>query len=383
VQKPFFSIVIPTRNRPALFIQAVLSALRQDFEDFEVVVSDNSSDEKTQRIVEDMADPRLRIFKPDTNLSMHEHWEFATQKANGQYVMMVTDRSVLKRHALRTIHAAILSSKSTASVCYWRWTLFDEKCNLEFADYPIIQSGKTFEWESSTVAKNFANGEKGFSYNLPRTLNSCYSADLAKKIRDEHGTLFTPISPDFTSAFYFLAYSPHVLFLDIPLFISQGLDVSNGGGTYSSVSSALDYLNSLGNFEYFKYVPLKIPLVENMIFEDFLSIQAQAGGNLAGIELSWPHYFITCYRELIQKKAIGPRALPENMALFIEWTRVLATFDHHTQTVVKTSLSDLRGARVRTFIKNTRLGPFILRLKRRYECRGHSPKTILEHAGFN
>ena len=41
---PFFSIVMPTRNRANLLKYALRSALQQTFQDYEVVVSDNQSE---------------------------------------------------------------------------------------------------------------------------------------------------------------------------------------------------------------------------------------------------------------------------------------------------------------------------------------------------
>ncbi|MBK5567266.1 glycosyltransferase, partial [Ensifer sp. SSB1] len=39
---PVFSVVIPTRNRPDILVDAVASVLEQTFSDLELIVSDNS-----------------------------------------------------------------------------------------------------------------------------------------------------------------------------------------------------------------------------------------------------------------------------------------------------------------------------------------------------
>lgn len=44
MSNPFFTIVIPTRNRPELFELALKSVLGQDFQDFEVIVVNDGSD---------------------------------------------------------------------------------------------------------------------------------------------------------------------------------------------------------------------------------------------------------------------------------------------------------------------------------------------------
>jgi glycosyltransferase involved in cell wall biosynthesis len=50
--QPLVSILIPTHNRPEYFEIALKSALAQSYENFEVVVSDNSSDDLTARRIE-------------------------------------------------------------------------------------------------------------------------------------------------------------------------------------------------------------------------------------------------------------------------------------------------------------------------------------------
>src|SRR6187200_310428 len=57
---PLFSIVIPTYNRSELVQGAVRSILDQTFDDYEVVVSDNCSQDDTQAVIAGFQDPRVR-----------------------------------------------------------------------------------------------------------------------------------------------------------------------------------------------------------------------------------------------------------------------------------------------------------------------------------
>ena len=43
-RQPFFSIVIPTKNRPEYLRESIQSVLLQDFTDYELIVSDNFND---------------------------------------------------------------------------------------------------------------------------------------------------------------------------------------------------------------------------------------------------------------------------------------------------------------------------------------------------
>jgi len=54
INRPFFSIVIPTHNRADLLYFAVKSFLQQDFGDFEIIISDNNSTDNTKDILKSL-----------------------------------------------------------------------------------------------------------------------------------------------------------------------------------------------------------------------------------------------------------------------------------------------------------------------------------------
>ena len=60
-----FSILIPTRNRLDLLRYAVDSVRRQDYDDWEIVVSDNASTQDVAGYVRGLGDARVRYFRSD------------------------------------------------------------------------------------------------------------------------------------------------------------------------------------------------------------------------------------------------------------------------------------------------------------------------------
>lgn len=374
---PFFSVIIPTRNRPELFKDALQSVLLQDFNDFEVIISDNSTDENTQVAIEPFVNnSKLIAFRADGNLSMPQHWEFATQKARGRYVLVLTDRSVLKQHALHTIHAAINASVDDVLVCAWRWSLFDDNTGCEYADFPLIKQDAIVNLSSQEIARNFVNRQEGYPYDLPRALNSCYRNDIAAHIRN-HRALFLPLSPDFTSAFLLLAHTKQVLFLDTALFISQGLSVSNGGQASDSISAAESYLSTLGITDYYAHVPIKMPLVENIIFEDFLAIQELIGGELNKVDMNWVEYFVRCRKEIIGKTSAKE-------AFKNQWELALNAIDEDTHNKIKKRLSALWWGRFKTHIKKIKFVVILITAIKNvsFYRKKYQPTTILVTAGY-
>ncbi len=62
MNKPFFTVVIPTHNRSILLKRAVESVLSQTFEDFELIVIDDHSTDDTASVVKSFTDPRIRYL---------------------------------------------------------------------------------------------------------------------------------------------------------------------------------------------------------------------------------------------------------------------------------------------------------------------------------
>ena len=63
---PQLSVVIPTRNRPAMVKRCVDSILTNSFEEFELIVVDQSTDRQTQQLLQGIDDPRLRYLPTTT-----------------------------------------------------------------------------------------------------------------------------------------------------------------------------------------------------------------------------------------------------------------------------------------------------------------------------
>lgn len=364
--QPFFSVVIPTRSRPVLLRDALWSAAHQDFPDYEVIVSDNFNDESTRQAAAPfLDDPRVRYVRTEADLPMPAHWEWATAHARGRYVLVVTDRSVLMQGALARIHRALVAHGDDIVVCSWRWSLFEETAGVLYGE----GGGRSRDRDTATllfserIARGFVDHSDEYPFALPRGLNSCYRQDAAQRIRDRLGGLFVPVSPDFTSAFLLLAHTPGVLHIDDALFISQGLGVSNGGRGVAATCAP--YLETLATTHAYDHVPIKAPIVENVVFNDFLAVQQRAGGYLAGVRANWVEYFVACYRELLEKEGAGVLDAATLAEMFAAWESASAGCDAPTRAEVAARLLRLGPLRAKVMLKRTPLGPVLVGLKRR------------------
>ena len=89
MKNPYFSILIPTKNRSQLLENAVHSVLNQDFSDLEIIVSDNDDGvSKSGSVIEKFSDARIK-YKRTGGLSMVENWQVALEMASGKNVIQV------------------------------------------------------------------------------------------------------------------------------------------------------------------------------------------------------------------------------------------------------------------------------------------------------
>lgn len=377
-------------NRHFLLPDAINSVLLQEFGDFELVISDNHNDERTRQAIEPfLRDPRIRCRRTNEVLSMPEHWEFATGELFGKYVMVLTDRSVLKKGALRAIYDGISEAGGSPPVCSWRWAGYDEMSGVVSGDHGSAVDAKPEVLQAVNIAQEFADNPVNSPYKLPRGLNSCYRADVADEIRAKFGGFFLPLTPDYSSAFMLLAKCDTVLYFDTPLFLSQGGAISNGGKCMEKTAAA--YLQTLRVGNYYAHVPIKSPLVKNTIWNDLFTAKAEAGGNLNKIHIDWFIYFVDCYKELLQK--LGSPANSEKLIkeLFDEWRRALASADSATQHRVLEKVGHLSKLKRRMRWRRSfvgvsanalkQFGYQLLGLKKRKTVPCHA--SVLEAAGFH
>lgn len=100
-----FTIAIPVRNGADYLRQALDSALAQTFRDFEIVVSDNASEDATPQILAEYRakHPQLRVLRTPSMLSLSGNWNNAYAAAHGDWVKILAHDDLLHTMCLERI----------------------------------------------------------------------------------------------------------------------------------------------------------------------------------------------------------------------------------------------------------------------------------------
>jgi glycosyltransferase involved in cell wall biosynthesis len=88
-QNPRVSVFIPVHNREHYVAVAVNSILAQTFTDFELIVVDDGSTDRTPEVLSRYSDPRLRIARNPSNLGIPATRNHGLELARGEYIALL------------------------------------------------------------------------------------------------------------------------------------------------------------------------------------------------------------------------------------------------------------------------------------------------------
>lgn len=106
--KPVVSIGLPVFNGEKFVHEALASILAQTFTDFELIISDNASNDSTEAICRSCAssDPRVRYIRQSTNLGAFGNFAAVLKEASGKYFMWASaDDFFAKNHVANLVDA--------------------------------------------------------------------------------------------------------------------------------------------------------------------------------------------------------------------------------------------------------------------------------------
>ena len=247
---PRFSVIVPTRDRPGLLEFALESIAGQTLDDVEVIVSDNPLERPARTVFERWERPGWRYLRAEEPLPMHENWERALAAANGDYVTVLIDKTVLHPSALELAARAATAEPRLDVITWWNegYTPLDESGSLgrgwcipdavprHAALYdPRTELDYAFAYEAR-------RGSDPIHYFRGKIVFGAYSRQLLETIRSRTGRVFHGLCPDYTSRVPALAFSTHLLDLGRPLLVSYNSVTSNGRQATSIPSYARKFI---------------------------------------------------------------------------------------------------------------------------------------------
>lgn len=153
---PFFSICIPVYKNVSFLKRLLDSVFVQVFEDFEVVISDDSPDSSVKDfLAQSYSDHRICYFKNDLALGTPENWNEAIRKAKGQWIKLMHDDDWFSTNkSLETLYEVVQKSNSDFYFFAYNNVYLDEGNRVEVVHCPNFRWRRVLKFPPNLYSKN-------------------------------------------------------------------------------------------------------------------------------------------------------------------------------------------------------------------------------------
>lgn len=231
-----YTVVIPTRDRAETLAATLRTCIRQTYENFEIVVSDNCSNDNTKEIVGQFHDPRIQYINPGRRLSMSGNFEFALGHVADGFVMFIGSDDGVMPDAIEYVNSIVETHSVDAVACRQATYVWPEFPDREIAGR-LVFGGLREDVEvrnSKAWIKKTLSFEAPYCFDLP----NLYCGFVHKRIINKaykNGKYFRSITPDAYSAFATAIFVDEYAFSHRPFSIAGASAKSNGASGLHSV----------------------------------------------------------------------------------------------------------------------------------------------------
>jgi glycosyltransferase involved in cell wall biosynthesis len=168
MNSPIVTFCTPAYNRPEYLRRTIQSCLAQTYQNFEIVITDNSTNEESAKVVKSIHDPRIRYYHNDGNLGPVGSCTRAVSLAQGKYVQILMDDDLIKPRFLELM-VDVFERNPTVGVVMAPMALIDENDTRIFPRFYLIQK-KEYRYryqlgdglvERKRVLRDFLTGAAG------------------------------------------------------------------------------------------------------------------------------------------------------------------------------------------------------------------------------
>lgn len=231
-----FTVVIPTRERANTLAYCLKTCIAQVYENFEILVSDNFSEDNTKNVVESFKDDRIKYINTGRRLSMSKNWEFALSHVKEGWVCFIGDDDGLLPGSIIKANEIINAQAKEADVLFWYnlipWYFWGSEFGGTQNDNKILFK----EVENCAPFKPKERVFQMASFDTPyETLPIIYHGFISIKLINAikqvsaNGLFFQTRIPDIYSTIPISIFAKHVVQCSEPLSINGVSNNSTGG----------------------------------------------------------------------------------------------------------------------------------------------------------
>ncbi len=147
---------MPTYNRPAFLRESLQSVLLQTFSDFEIIITDNSADAESEKVVAEFQDLRIRYFRNEENIGAVNNHNKALALAIGQYIYLFSDDDIMLPDNISD-KVAVLDSNPNVGLVHSNVSLIDKNSSeIEKLHWTNLNKEWSIVRQNSLMSKKLA-----------------------------------------------------------------------------------------------------------------------------------------------------------------------------------------------------------------------------------
>tara|TARA_Y100000741_G_C18243163_1_gene554429 strand:- start:725 stop:1624 length:900 start_codon:yes stop_codon:yes gene_type:complete len=168
--KPFFSIVVTTYNSENFIKRALSSIFSQTYQNFEIIIVDNSSTDNTKKIIQDFSQDKIRFFEVKNDGVIGYSRNKGINHSNADWIAFLDSDDTWEPKKLDIVKQVIEKNPNIILACHNEWHIFNNsKKELQHGPYErdmykkLVFDGNCLSTSAVTLRRDIAIKVKGFS----------------------------------------------------------------------------------------------------------------------------------------------------------------------------------------------------------------------------
>jgi glycosyltransferase involved in cell wall biosynthesis len=271
------SVVIPTRERAETLEYTIKTALNQTLQAYEVIVSDNFSQDHTKQVFDSFNDARLKYVNTMQRLSMTDNFNFGVSHATGDYIIIIGDDDGIMPNAIDKFCKVIDTHPS--DLYTWPRHGYVWPSNNKGAQLERI--AEVSEPVEINIRKQLGQMlQKGLLLNsaMPNTYHSATHRRVYDEIKKETGKYHQTTNPDEFMLFTLPAYREYAVNVGEALTANGHSPKSNSGTTLNKKNKGKNaglteidkFINEQSDYQIHTSIPSGFPKTVSFVLDTFL-----------------------------------------------------------------------------------------------------------------
>lgn len=153
---PKISVCVPSYNHGKYIKETIDSILNQSFQDIEVIISDDNSDDDSVKVINSFNDSRITLIENSENSGPSINMNLAINKSQSDYIALIASDDIMHQDRLKKSIEFLESNKSHDAVFTYVQTINSESVEQDYSCMNVFN--KRMDSESDILNYFFYEG---------------------------------------------------------------------------------------------------------------------------------------------------------------------------------------------------------------------------------